>query len=51
MKRDNSKNLTLRCTVCGSDSYFEFNVDRTYVKYTLCIRECTGGDDELIELN
>lgn len=51
MKKDYSKDIALRCIVCGSDSHFEFNEDKTYVKCTLCNREYTGGYDELVELN
>lgn len=51
MEKDYSKDLALRCIVCGSDSHFEFNEDKTFVKCTLCNREYTGGYDELVELN
>ena len=51
MKKDYSKDIALRCVVCGSDSHFEFNEDKTFVKCTLCNREYTDGYDELVELN
>lgn len=51
MKKDYSKNIHLRCVVCGSDSDFECNEDKTYVKCTKCNREYFGGYDELVELN
>ena len=51
MKKDYSKNLQLRCVVCGSDSDFESNEDRTYIKCRKCNREYFGGYDELVEMN
>lgn len=51
MKNDYSKNITLRCVVCGSDSNFQFNDDKSYVKCLMCNREYLGGYDELVELN
>lgn len=41
----------LRCVTCGSDSQFEMNEDKSYVKCTSCNREYLGGYDELLELN
>ena len=51
MKKDYSKIIHLRCVVCGSDSDFEYNEDKTFVKCTKCNREYLGGYDELVELN
>lgn len=51
MKKDYSKNIHLRCVVCGSDSDFEYNEDKTFVKCIKCNREYLGGYDELVELN
>lgn len=51
MKNDYSKNITLRCVVCGSDSNFQFKDDKSYVKCLMCNREYLGGYDELVELN
>ena len=51
MKKDYSKSIQLRCVVCGSDSDFESNDDKTYIKCTRCNREYLGGYDELVELN
>lgn len=51
MKKDYSKSIQLRCVVCGSDSDFESNEDKTYIKCTKCNREYFGGYDELVELN
>ena len=51
MKKDYNKSIHLRCIVCGSDSDFESNEDKTYIKCTKCNREYLGGYDELVELN
>ena len=51
MKKDYCKSIQLRCVVCGSDSDFESNEDKTYIKCTKCNREYLGGYDELVELN
>ena len=51
MMKDYSKSIQLRCVVCGSDSDFESNEDKTYIKCTKCNREYLGGYDELVELN
>lgn len=41
----------LICPTCGSDSHFEFNEDKSYIKCTNCNREYLSGYDELLELN
>lgn len=41
----------LICATCGSDSNFEFNEDKSYIKCKFCNREYTGGYSELLELN
>lgn len=51
MKKDYNKSVRLRCVVCGSDSDFESNEDKTYIKCCKCNREFFGGYDELVELN
>lgn len=51
MKKDYSKSIQLRCVVCGSDSDFECDEDKTYIKCNKCNREYPGGYDELVELN
>lgn len=51
MNKDYSKRIKLRCVVCGSDSDFESNEDKTYIKCTKCNREYIGGYNELVELN
>lgn len=51
MKKDYNKSIQLRCVVCGSDSDFESNEDKTYIKCTKCNREYRGGYDELVEFN
>ena len=51
MKSNYSKSIRLRCIVCGSDSDFEYNEERTFIKCTRCNKEYFGGYDELVELN
>lgn len=51
MKKDYNKSIRLRCVVCGSDSDFESNEYKTYIKCKKCNREYLGGYDELVELN
>jgi hypothetical protein len=51
MKKDYRRNIQLRCVVCGSESDFECNEDKSYIKCTKCNREYLGGYDELVELN
>lgn len=51
MKKNYSRTIQLRCVVCGSDSDFEFNEDKAYIKCNKCNREYLGGYDELVELN
>ena len=51
MKNNYDKQIKLRCAVCGSDSHFEFNEDKSYVKCTKCSKEYFGGYDELLEYN
>lgn len=51
MKESYSKSIRLRCIVCGSDSDFECNEDKTYIKCNKCNREYNGGYEELVELN
>jgi DNA-directed RNA polymerase subunit RPC12/RpoP len=41
----------LRCATCGSDSHFEFNEDKSYIKCSKCNREYLGGYDELMQFN
>jgi ribosomal protein L37AE/L43A len=49
MKKDYTEKL--RCATCGSDSHFEFNEDKSFIKCTNCNREYAGGYDELVQLN
>ena len=51
MDKDYNRNIKLRCAVCGDDTSFEFNEDKSYVKCTRCGREYVGGYNELVELN
>lgn len=51
MKKSYDRTIQLRCVVCGSDSDFEYNEDKTFIKCTKCNREYLGGYDEIVELN
>ena len=51
MKKKYERSISLRCVVCGSSDYFEYNDDKTYVKCTLCNREYLGGQQELQDMN
>lgn len=51
MKESYNVSIRLRCIVCGSDSDFECNEDKSYIKCKKCNREYHGGYDELVELN
>ena len=51
MKKSYDRTIQLRCVVCGSDSDFEYNEDKTFIKCTKCDREYLGGYDEIVELN
>lgn len=51
MKKDYRRNIQLHCVVCGSESDFECNEDKSYIKCRKCNREYFGGYDELVELN
>ena len=51
MDKDYNRNIKLRCAVCGDDTSFEFNEDKSYVKCTFCNREYIGGIEELKEHN
>lgn len=41
----------LRCATCKSDSHFDYNDDKSYIKCTYCNREYFDGYDELLQLN
>lgn len=51
MKHNYTRNVSLRCVICGSSEHLEFSDDNTYVKCTLCNKEYFGGYDELVETN
>lgn len=51
MLKNYNRTIRLRCVVCGSDSDFESNEDRSYIKCDKCNREYHGGYDELVNLN
>ncbi len=41
----------LRCATCKSDSHFDYDDDKSYIKCTFCNREYFDGYDELLQLN
>lgn len=43
--------MHLRCVICGSDSDFEYNDDKSYVRCKLCNKEYLGGYEELKAMN
>lgn len=51
MSEEYSKIIKLRCIICGDDSSFEYNDDKSYIKCKKCNREYFGGYEELVELN
>lgn len=51
MNKNYNRTIRLRCVVCGSDSDFESNEDRSYIKCNKCNREYHGGYEELVNLN
>ena len=50
-KLKDSYEIHLRCATCGSEEQFEFNDDKSYIKWTFCNREYFGGIEELKDLN
>lgn len=38
----------LRCAICGDTESFEFNDDKSYIKYVKCSREYFDGYGELL---
>lgn len=51
MKKDYSRNINLRCIVCGDTHSFDYNEDKSYCKCVRCGREYYGGLDEVTMLN
>lgn len=49
--KDYNRQIQLRCIVCGDNSSFESNEDKSYIKCVKCGREYHGGYDEVVELN
>lgn len=49
--KDYSRNIALRCVVCGDSESFTHNDDESYFMCNRCGREYFGGKDELINLN
>jgi DNA-directed RNA polymerase subunit RPC12/RpoP len=50
MKENYSRNVLLRCIVCG-DTDLDYVENELYVKCNRCGKEYPGGYDELVELN
>ncbi len=51
MKKDYSRNVSLRCVICGDAHSFTISNDESYIKCEKCGKEYHGGKDELIALN
>lgn len=51
MKDNYSYSILLRCVVCGSEDYFDYNENKSYIKCTNCGKEYFGGYDELVACN
>ena len=49
MKINYTEKLT--CATCGSNSHFEFNEDKSYIRCINCNREYSGGYEELVSFN
>lgn len=49
--KDYSRNIKLRCIVCGDTDSFKVDDNTGIVTCERCGREYAGGKDELIELN
>ena len=51
LKKDYSRDIKLRCVVCGDTDSFKVDDNVQTIICERCGRECPGGKDELIELN
>ena len=51
LKKDYSRNIKLRCVVCGDTESFKVDDRNHTIICERCGREYPGGRDELVELN
>lgn len=51
LKNNYSYTIKLRCIVCGSESHFDCNEDKSYIKCTNCGKEYYNGYEELVSCN
>lgn len=51
LKKDYSRDVRLRCVVCGDTESFKINDNEQTIICERCGRKYTGGKDELVELN
>ena len=51
LKKDYSRDIKLRCVVCGDTDSFKIDDNDQTIICERCGREYPGGKDELIELN
>ncbi len=51
LKNNYSYTIKLRCIVCGSESDFDCNEDKSYIKCTNCGKEYYNGYEELVSCN
>ena len=51
MKDNYNKTIRLQCAICGSEDFFETNMQTGVITCIKCNRVYNGGYDELVELN
>lgn len=51
LKKDYSRDVKLRCVVCGDTDSFKTDDNEQTIICERCGRKYTGGKDELVELN
>ena len=51
LKKDYSRDIKLRCVVCGDTDSFKVDDNDQTIICEKCGREYLGGEDELVELN
>lgn len=51
MKDNYNKTIRLQCAICGSEDFFETNMQTGVITCIKCNHVYNGGYDELVELN